>query len=124
MADQENKDLVRRYFDERWNKKNYAVVDELLPAADAEEAKAFLRQSHDTISEIQLSIGDMVAEGELVAIHCSISAVLRKPVAGVGATGDQVSSSGIAMLRVRNGQIVEDRAYMDEVGAALFSGSS
>jgi predicted ester cyclase len=120
MAGQENKDLVRRYFDERWNKKNYAVVDELLPAADAEEHKAFLRQSHDTISEMQLSIGDMVAEGELVALHWSISGVLSKPVAEVGSTGDQVSSSGLAMLRVQDGQIVEDRAYSDEVGTALF----
>ena len=24
-----NKDEVRRYFDERWNKRNYSIVDEL-----------------------------------------------------------------------------------------------
>jgi predicted ester cyclase len=121
MPEQENKDLVRRYFEERWNKKNYAIVDELLPAADAEEHKAFLRRAHDTVSEMQLSIGDMVAEGELVALHWSVSGVLSRAVAGVGSAGDSITYAGLAMLRVQDGKIVDDQAYTDEVGTPLFA---
>jgi predicted ester cyclase len=121
MSERENKDLVRRYFDERWNKQNYAVVDELLPAAAAEEQKASMSRIHATVSEMQLSIGDTVAEGELVALHWSVRCVLSQAVTGVGSTGDQISYSGLAMLRVKDGKIVDDQAYSDEVGTPLFA---
>jgi predicted ester cyclase len=119
MAQQENKDLVRRYFDERWNKKNYEVVDELSPGDDAEGHKAWLRRFHDALADIQVSIGDMVAEGDLVAIQWSLTGVLRQDVAGVGSTGDLVSFPGLAMLRVRDGKIVDDVAYSDALGTAM-----
>jgi hypothetical protein len=34
--------MVHRFFDERWNKQNYAVVDELLTADQVEEHKAWM----------------------------------------------------------------------------------
>jgi predicted ester cyclase len=121
MSAQENKELVRRFFDERWNKQNYAVVDELVPADEADEHKDWVRRMHATVGELQLTIDDLIAEGDLVALHWSISGVLSTAVNGVGAAGDRLSWSGEAMLRVQDGKILDDRAYADELGTSLYS---
>src|SRR4051812_13272893 len=47
MSIAENKALVRRYFDERWNHGNLDVIDELLaPSHDLEQAKAGVRAEY------------------------------------------------------------------------------
>jgi predicted ester cyclase len=74
---------------------------------------------HATFRESQFSIADMVAEGDLVALHWSVDGVLAKAIADVGATDDQVHYAGLALVRVLDGKVVDDWAYFDEVGTAL-----
>ena len=111
-----NKELVRRYFNERWNTRNYGVVDELNGTEDSaiEEAKAHLAEVHGLLSESHLTIGDMIAENDRVALHWTFDAVLREGYSGAaGSPGEHVTYSGIAMLRLANGKIMEDIAYHD-----------
>jgi hypothetical protein len=63
-----NKTLVRRYFDERWNARNYDIVDELTAVGDAGEHKTWVRSMHAAFSEYQLSFGEPVAEGDRVVL--------------------------------------------------------
>jgi len=110
---QENKDLVWRYFDERWNKRNYDIVDELDGRGDPEGHKAWLRSVHANFSAYEETIDDMIAEGDRVALHFTSSGVLTGPYEGVGSAGDRVSFAGLALLRIANGHVVEDVAYWD-----------
>jgi predicted ester cyclase len=98
MSVQENKELVHRFFDERWNNKNYAVVDELLTGDQVEGHKAWMSRVHATVREMRFSIDDMVAEGDLVALHWSADGVLGHAVAGVGSTDDRVHWAGLALV--------------------------
>jgi len=119
LSEQENKDLVRRYFDERWNQQNFDVVDELLPEGEAEDHKAWMRSVLASFRQIEFTIGDVIAEGDRVALSWSSEGVLQDSFSGHGSPGDHVSFEGLAMLRIEDGKIVEDLAYTEGFGSAL-----
>lgn len=112
----ENKELVRRYFDERWNHGSVDVCDELLSSSmDIEEAKEFVRAQHAALGNVHLTILDLLAEGDQVAIHWRIDGTHKDDFLGVAATGKPVIFQGIALLRVTDGKIADDIAYWDKL---------
>jgi predicted ester cyclase len=116
MSTAENKELVRRYFDERWNRHNLDICDELLaPSVDIDDAKEFVRSFYAAFRKIQLTILDLLAEGNQVAVHWRIAGTHQGDYLGVAATGKPVMYEGIALLRVDGGKIVDDIAYWDNL---------
>lgn len=81
--------------------------DELLQTIDA-FAKAF--------SEQEYTIEDQVAEGDTVATRVTWRATHSGPFQGVPATGRRIAVGGIAISRIKNGQIVERWLNMDQMG--------
>jgi steroid delta-isomerase-like uncharacterized protein len=114
MSTAENKELVRRYFDERWNHGSLDVCDELLSSSmDIEEQKEFVRAQHVALGNLHLTILDLLAEGDQVAIHWRIDGTHKGDFLGVAATGKPVTFQGIALLRITDGKITDDIAYWD-----------
>jgi predicted ester cyclase len=125
MSTAENKELVRRFFDERWNHGNFEVYDQMLaPSLDIKGEKEWARSMFATFGNMKFTILGIIAEGEQVAVHWRIDATHQGDYLGVAATGKPVTYQGIALLRVENGKIVDDIAYWDnlsilqQVGAA------
>jgi predicted ester cyclase len=115
-----NKELVRRYFDERWNGKNSAVIDELLsPSLGIEEAKAYVDSVHAAIGGIQMTMEDLIAENDQVVVPWSITGVHQGEYLGVAPTGQRVTFRGLALLRIADGKIVSDVAYGDNLAVLL-----
>ncbi len=120
MSEEENKALVLRYFDERWNRKNFGVVDELSP--DGGEAhKAWLAAAHTAIGNLHFSADRLVAEEDQVVILWTVTGVHQGEFEGVPPTGRMITFRGLAMLRVDNGQIVDDIAFSEGFGTVLAS---
>jgi predicted ester cyclase len=116
MSTSENKELVRRYFDERWNHGNPDICDELLdPRSDIAGTKEWMRSIYATFGNIELTILDLLAEDDQVAIHWRVAATHQGEYLGVAATGKPVTYQGMALLRVVNGKIVDDVAYWDDL---------
>jgi predicted ester cyclase len=116
VSTENNKELVRRFFDERWNHGNLDVYDELLaPSLDIAGAKEWARSMHATFGNIELTILDLLAEGDQVAVHWRFAATHQGDYLGVAATGKHVTYQGIALLRITDGKIVEDQAYWDNL---------
>lgn len=115
MSTIENKEIVRRYFDERWNHHNLDICDELLAPSDIDDAKEFVRSIHATFGNMRLTILDLLAEGNEVAIHWRLEGTHQGDYKGVAATGKPVMYQGIALLRVEDGKIVDDIAYWDNL---------
>jgi len=114
MSTAENKELVRRYFDERWNHGSLDVCDELLSSSmDIEEQKEFVRAQHAALGNLHLTILDLLAEGDQVAIHWRIDGTHQGDFLGVAPTGKPVTFQGIALLRITDGKIADDIAYWD-----------
>jgi len=125
MTSSENKDLVKRYFEERWNHGNLDVIDELLaPSFDIEQAKAGVRAEYAAFGNLRLMILDMLAEADQVALRWRVTATHQGDYLGIAATGKPVTYEGVAWLRILDGKIVEDHAYWDNLDILQQLGAS
>lgn len=119
---EENKALIRRWFEEVWNKKREEAIDELFDeegvahglAGDAGDDlrgaagfKPFFRRFRDAFPDLRVVVEDTVAEGDKVAARCSVSGSHQSDALGFAASGQPVEFDGITIVRVRDGKIVE-----------------
>ena len=119
---EENKALLRRWFDEVWNKGRAEAIDELFAAdgvahglSDDENSpmkgpadfKPFHTTFRGAFPEITVEIEQMIAEGDLVAAICKVRGSHKGDHLGIAATNVAVDFSGICVVRIRDGKIVE-----------------
>ena len=118
---EENKALVRRWFDEVWNKGRAEAIEEMFAsdglayglAADPEEAvdpqayKIFYNTFRGAFPDIIVNVEDMVAEGDKVAARCSVRGKHSGDHLGIAATHTPVDFTGITIVRIKDGKIVE-----------------
>jgi predicted ester cyclase len=106
----ENKEIVRRYWEGRFNEKNYGVVDEFLSAESYEhdQMKAWLDDCHEVFPDLRLTIENLIAEGDLVVVHFTFEATRTREWAGLPPSQERETSSGLALCRLANGKVVED----------------
>jgi len=117
-----NKAILRRWFEEVWNRGRTDVIDELL-AKDAvihglQDANGqavagyaayenFHRQFRGAFPNIAVSIDDMVAEGDKVAARCSVAAKHTGGTLGFDATHSDVEFDGMTIVVIKDGKIAE-----------------
>lgn len=119
---EENKALIRRWFEEVWNKGNEDAIDEMFAsegiahglAEEPEKAmrgprdyKPFYRKFRSAFPEIQVVVEDMVAEGDKVAARCRVRGKHQSDSLGFAATGRSTDFTGITIVRINEGKIVE-----------------
>ena len=140
MSTETNKAIVRRVYEEVFNKGNVAVVDELIapnmvqhwdfptnapvPAEfqfDREEFKRFASQWRTTFPDFQYTIELQVAEGDLVVTRATARGTHTGEYRGLSfkgipPTGKQVTWTVTAIDRIDDGKIVESWFNEDAVG--------
>ena len=126
MSSEDNKAIIRHYLEEAWNKKNLAVVDEFI-ASDLiqhirnvppgrEGIKQFFSMIYGSFPDAHLTIEDIVAESDKVAWRFTVHATHTGPFRGIAPTGKLVTLTGIAMTRMRHGQMAENWNETDDLG--------
>ena len=119
---EENKALLLRWFDEVWNKGRAEAIEEMFaadglahglsgdPEAPVVGPPAF-KQFHATFRgafpNMIVSVDDMVAEGDKVAARCSVRGKHTGDHLGIAATDTPVDFTGITIVRIEDGKIVE-----------------
>lgn len=124
MPGEQNKAVVRRFFEEVWNQGKEDVVDEIFAPTvlfngqiiTREALKRSLAGRRAAFSDIHVTVEDQVAEGEKVSTRRTWRATHRGPYRGVAPTGKQVTWTQISVVRFSQGRVVEDWAVADEVG--------
>ena len=128
MTAEENKALVRYWFEEL-DKRNFSVIDELLPVdyvdhnpplPDLPPGREGVRQSslmlYAAFPDAVHIIEDQMAEGDKVMTRLTTRATFLGECLGFRPTGKMVEVSGIAVHRISNGHLVEHWAHMDMAG--------
>lgn len=123
MTPEEHKMIVRRFFEEAWNRQNLDVVDEVFAptvifngqSITREALKQALAGRRVAFPDIQVTVDDQVAEGEKVSTRRTWRATHKGPYRGVGATGKVVTWTQISVVRFSQGRIVEDWTVADEL---------
>ena len=124
--EQENKALVRRFWDEVYNRGNYDVADELLapnfvsrhPLAGEEigweDLKREIAEQTASSSDLHFSLKEQIAEGDKVVTRVIGSgSVDQRELEGVAPTGVRITIENISINRVVEGKIVEERIVND-----------
>ena len=117
-----NKELIRRWFEEVWNKGRAEAIEEMFdengiahglsddPANPIKGPRGY-RPFYDLLRKafpnIVVVVEDTVAEGDKVAARCSVRAKHEGEFLGREATQAPVAFSGITIVRIHNGKIVE-----------------
>lgn len=119
---EENKALVRRWFEEVWNQGNAAAIDELLaedgvihglmdaggnPVQGLPSFHEFHTQFRGAFPDISVSVEDLISEGDKVVARCSVRGKHTGEHLGFKATNAPVQFEGVAIVRIKDGKIAE-----------------
>src|SRR2546422_11438023 len=130
MSTEENMAIVRRFTEEGWGEKNLDVVDELV-AADmvdhnpvgmleqqqgAEGVKSSITMIQGGFPNFSIAIDEMLADKDKVAIRWTIRGTHEGTFMGIAPTGKLVTWSGVNILRITGGKIVEESGQVDIAG--------
>ena len=123
-----NKALFQRFIDDMINKKNVAVMDELLdanyiehnPAPDqepgAEGMKKLMTMFFAAFPDLHAHVDFMVAEGDIVAGRLTTTGTHQADFMGIAATGKKVNFTETHIVRIANGKAVEHWGNSDDLG--------
>ena len=119
---EENKQLIRRWFEEVWNNGRAEAIEEMFdengiahglsddpatPIRGPREFGPFHTLFREAFPNMMIVVEDVVAEGDRVAARCSVRAKHEGDFMGRAATQAPVEFTGITIVRINNGKIVE-----------------
>ena len=127
MELEENKALVRRYYQEVLTGRDRDLLARLLdpgfvshvpggPAVGAGAYTAAVDATHAAFPDLVVTVHDQVAEQDKVVTRWSAAGTHSGDFAGVPATGRRVTVTGIHIHRVRRGRLIEHWEELDLLG--------
>ena len=118
MSAEENKAIMRQYFEGAWEQGNIDLLDELLapdyvnhtPATPdlptgPEGVKGVVSMFRSAMPDLKVVIEDMVAEGDKVATRYTLEGTHEGELFGVPPTGQLLSIKSFTVERVSDGKI-------------------
>ena len=124
---QQNKHLVRLYFEGWANRGDPAVADALIatnvvlrnpPAVvhSLAEYKQGMAAFHAAFPDLHFTIEEEIAEGDRMAIRWTLRATHRGDYQGHPPTGKTVAVTGISIFQIVDGKIQDITVSMDRLG--------
>ena len=122
---EQNKALVRRFYDEVVNRRKDELIDEMIAedfddhAARDKGREHFKTLYHIMIRifpDIQVVLQDLIAEGDEVVARVEFTATQADSFRGFPATNRQVAYSGMDIFRIQDGKLAERWAQRDFLG--------
>jgi steroid delta-isomerase-like uncharacterized protein len=124
-VEEENKALVRSFFEEVWNKGNVAAVDEYVAddyvdhsissglSPGTEGLKQATTTYHTAFPDVKATIEEIFAKGEMVTFRWSIRGTHLGDWLGIPPTGNHVTATGITIYRIAGKKVVENWTSFD-----------
>ena len=130
MSIEENKTFMRRFYEEVFNQRNLAAIDDFvaptffnhsasqlgMPAGDLEHVKQFLSVVMQSFPDLHYTIEDMLAEGDKVVTRLTLSGTQQGDFMSIPPTGKHATISDIEIFRIADGKAVEVWVQADFLG--------
>lgn len=119
---EQNKALLRRWFEEVWNKGRSDVIHEMFAAdgiahgltddhSGPLKGPAGFKPFHETFRQafpdIEVIVEEIIGEGDLLAARCSVRGTHKGDSLGITASNARVEFTGMCIVRIGDGMIVE-----------------
>lgn len=126
MSPEENKAIIRHYLETVWNQKDLSIIDTVIapdliqhvrnvpPGPDG--IRRFFHMIYAAFPDAQLTVEDILAEGDRVAWRFTVRGTHQGPFRGIAPTGRSIVLTGTALTRMRDGQMVENWNETDDLG--------
>ncbi|HMD39872.1 MAG TPA: ester cyclase [Candidatus Acidoferrum sp.] len=125
----ETKAIVRRLYEEVWNKRRLEVVNEIISpshglndpqltgsAVGPEAYKRNVTQFIAAFPDLHITVVDMIAEKDKVVVSWSISGTHKREFRGIPGSNKKVSIEGITINHLANGKITDSDVSADYLG--------
>lgn len=127
MTTAQNKRIVREHFEEIWTKGNLDAVERTIapdmishdprgPEPGQEAFKDFVNATRSAFPDIGVTVGDMVAEGDVVAARATFTATHQGEFQGIPPTGKQITVNLQGFFRIADDKIAEAWVIRDDLG--------
>jgi steroid delta-isomerase-like uncharacterized protein len=117
---QDHKTVIRRVFDEVWNKSDFSLLDQVYgpdyvahiagapkDVEGPEQFKQFVALHSVLASDLSFSIDDQIAEDDSVATRWTATAAPTSGLVNAPTDGQEIKIAGISIHRFADGMIVE-----------------
>jgi steroid delta-isomerase-like uncharacterized protein len=125
----DNKAIVRRLYEEVWNKRRLGVVDELISPSHAlndpiafgsqtgpELYKRRVLELTTSFPDLRFTIEDIITEKGKLVVSWIISGTHQGKFMDIPATGSRIFVEGITIHHITNGKILDSHARWDALG--------
>jgi steroid delta-isomerase-like uncharacterized protein len=133
---QENSSLIRRWFEEVWNKGRMEAIDEMASpdvvghgqaqhATDIglKEFKPFVRALRSAFPDMKVNIDYVIEQGDKVVARWTATMTHKGEFLGFAPTGKKVTVTGTTTQRISGGKIVEGWDNWDQLGLLVQIGA-
>ncbi|MGB9236232.1 MAG: ester cyclase [Terriglobales bacterium] len=90
--------------------------------ATLEEDLAYAREERKTLPDMSMTVNQMVAEGDRVAVYWTASGTNTQAGMGFPATGKKIKVTGMTLFRFQDGKIREEWGVWDKLSAMRQAG--
>jgi steroid delta-isomerase-like uncharacterized protein len=124
-AEEKNKALARKFFEEAWGKGNLAAVDEFIAAEyvmypltsglppGPEGTKRAITTYRTAFPDLKVTVEDIFAAADRVAFRWSFRGTHLGDWLGIPPTGNHMAATGISVYRMAGGKVVENWTNID-----------
>jgi len=128
MSTEDNKALVRRFYEEVINKKKTAAIDEFIDPNQVdhaappgipggiEGAKQTITMYLAAFPDLHFTVEDMIAEGDKVVARITARGTHQGTFMSIPPTGKQVTVTAIEIIRIAGSKFVEHWMELDALG--------
>jgi predicted ester cyclase len=118
-TDMAKAEFMQHWFEEVWNNQNEAAIEEMFaadgvghglgpePIVGPENFKVFHRAFVSAYPDLKVHVEDTVVEGEKIAVRCRVTGSHNGEGIGLTPTNQPVDFTGMVIVRVQDGKIVE-----------------
>jgi steroid delta-isomerase-like uncharacterized protein len=128
MSEAKNKTIAERFNEDVWGRGDEAALEELLApdfvdhgalpgqTPDREGHKQILAAFRSAFPDLSVTTDDIIAEGDKVVSRWTARGTHEGELMGIAPTGKEVTITGIDVLRIAEGKVVERWAEYDALG--------
>ena len=119
---EEYESFLHRWFEEVWNKGREEAIDKMFaadgitnglsdvkgnPVRGTEGFKTLHRAFRKAFPNLQITVEDTICEGDKIAARCTARATHTGEGIGVSPTNQPIEFTGLTIVKIKNGKIVE-----------------
>ncbi len=124
---EQDRNIGARWFDEVWNKKRREAIAEMMASycvlhdgaiqtVGPDGFYPFFERIHNTFTEIKTAVHDTIAEGDKICFRWSFEGKHAGDGLGLAPTGRRVTTTGISIVHVKDGKLIEGWQNWDMLG--------